>query len=71
MTQKQIDNAIKNCRWLSQNRQFSLIPDICSGYCLPCVKVVESGKCDTLQELFNQENEFTAIVGKEIEDGNN
>ena len=60
MTQEQIDNAIKNCIWLSQNRGFgTLISDVCTGECLPCYKVIESGKCDTLIQLFrnNKENE--------------
>ena len=55
MTQEQIDEAIKNCRWLSQNRGLgNQIPDICSGECLPCAKVIESGKCETLIELFGK-----------------
>lgn len=55
MTQEEIDKAISNCYWLSQNRgQGNLIPDICSGECLPCQKVIESGKCETLIELFGR-----------------
>lgn len=52
VTQEQIDEAIKNCYWLSQNRQFSLIPDVCTGMCMPCKRVIERGECDTLIELF-------------------
>lgn len=58
MTQKDIDDAIKNCRWKSQNRGLGrLIEDICTGECLPCSKVIENGKCDTLIELFKSESE--------------
>jgi hypothetical protein len=53
ITQEMIDDAIKNCKWLSQNRGFeTAIPDICSGTCLPCSKVIDNGQCDTLIELF-------------------
>lgn len=53
ITQEMIDDAIKNCKWLSQNRGFgTAIPDICSGACLPCSKVIDRGQCDTLIELF-------------------
>lgn len=56
MIQEDIDNAIKNCIWLSQNRGFgNLIPDICTGKCLPCQKVIENGKCDTLIKLFRKD----------------
>ncbi len=56
ITQEQIDSAIKNCHWLSQNRLLgNPIPDICTGYCLPCQHIIESGKCDILIKLFRNE----------------
>lgn len=57
MTQEQINKAIKDCFWLSQNRSKEFMPDICTGECLPCVRVIELGKCDTLRELFKAESE--------------
>lgn len=54
IAQEQIDNAINECKWLSQNQSDSLIPGICSGYCLPCTRIIEIGKCDTLIALFSK-----------------
>lgn len=52
VTQEEIDKAIRECFWKSQNKPGDLIPDICTGICLPCAKVINSGKCDALIELF-------------------
>lgn len=53
VTQEQIDDAIKNCCWLSQNRGYgNLIPDVCTGMCLPCERAIDRGQCDTLIKLF-------------------
>ena len=57
MTQEQINKAIKECFWLSQNRSKTFMPDICTGECLPCARVIERGKCDTLRKLFKAESE--------------
>ncbi len=58
MTQKHIDDAIKNCRWKSQNRGLGrLIEDVCTSQCLPCPVVIDNGKCETLIELFKSESE--------------
>ena len=58
MTDKEIKSAIKNCKWNDNvfngyNRDDREV--ICRGYCLPCLKVIDSGKCDTLIELFRKE----------------
>ena len=58
MTDKQIKSAIRNCRWNDdcingKHRDDRLV--ICRGYCLPCLKVIDDGKCDTLIELFKAE----------------
>ena len=58
MTDKQIKLAIKNCKWNDNvfngyNRDNREV--ICRGYCLPCLKVIDDGKCDTLIELFKAE----------------
>ena len=57
MTKEQINKAIKECFWLSQNRSKTFMQDICTGECLPCARVIECGKCDTLRELFKAESE--------------
>lgn len=46
--EKVIDSIIAECKW--HNADF----DICSGLCLPCSRVIESGKCPTLIELFGK-----------------
>ena len=55
LTQEQINKAIQECKWLSQNDGERLIPDMCKGYCLPCARVIDTGKCDTLIKLFRGE----------------
>lgn len=55
MTDEQIRSVIKKCRWNDNvingyNRDESEV--ICRSYCLPCLKVIDDGKCDTLIELF-------------------
>ena len=52
-TQKEIDTAIKKCRW----RKDLAGTDVCLGRCSPCIVVIEKGKCDTLRELFKGESE--------------
>lgn len=48
-----IDDAIKNCKWASQNRGFgNMISGVCVGMCLPCERVIDGGQCDTLINLF-------------------
>lgn len=58
MTDKQIKSAIRNCHWRDdafngKNRDDRYV--ICRGYCLPCLKIIDDGKCDTLIELFKAE----------------
>lgn len=52
MTQKEIDGAIKKCRWLSDNS--NLIGGICRSKCLPCRRVIEKGECETLIKLLSK-----------------
>ena len=67
VTQKQRDEALANCPWLSQNRQgYTLIPDICTGACLPCANVIERGQCDTLIELFHGKSGNAKELKKEL-----
>lgn len=48
ITKEMIDKAIKDCSW----RKDVCGVDICSGMLTPCASVIESGKCDTLIELY-------------------
>ena len=52
VTQEAIDKAIKDCMWLSQNRDKSMIEGICCGEIGMCFRVIENGKCPTLRKLF-------------------
>lgn len=47
-TQKEINKAIKACKW----RQNFMGSVICSGMCGPCARVIENGECDTLKKMF-------------------
>ena len=48
ITKEMIDKAIKDCFW----RKDVCGVDVCRGMLTPCASVIESGKCDTLIELF-------------------
>ena len=48
VTQKQIDEAIKNCYWRADLDGVN----VCKGELTPCMRVIEKGNCDTLKELF-------------------
>ena len=50
LTEKQLQDAIKNCKW---RNDFGGIA-ICTGDCAPCDLIVESGKCDTLITLVHE-----------------
>lgn len=52
ITQEQINDAIKGCMWLSDNRKIGMIEGICTGECEPCSRIIEKGKCPTLRTLF-------------------
>ncbi len=54
MTQKEINEAIKKCRWLSDNRGHNLICGVCRSKCLPCRRVIEKGECETLIKLLSK-----------------
>ena len=51
MTQKELNEAIKKCRWLSDNSGLNLVGGICRGMCMPCKRVIKRGKCEMLIEL--------------------
>ena len=53
ITQEEINDAIKNCIWRQELNGVS----ICRGEVTPCSNVIDSGKCDTLKELFRGEGE--------------
>lgn len=48
ITQKQIDDAIANCKW----RQEVYGVSVCRGDCNICSRLIEDGRCDTLIKLF-------------------
>ena len=47
---KEISEIIQNCWWRIKDI------DVCRGMCLPCIKVIESGQCETLQEYFSNQH---------------
>ena len=51
ITDADIKQAIKNCRWRTNIGGI----DVCKGICNVCIKTIEDGKCDTLQKLFRKE----------------
>ena len=53
MTQEDINKAIKKCKW--RDTKMGEVFAICRGMCTPCLRVIDSGKCDTLIELFKKE----------------
>lgn len=53
ITQKQIDDAIKNCYW---RKEIGGV-DVCAGDVIPCRRCIELGKCDTLKQLFGGDTE--------------
>ena len=58
MTDKEIKSAIQNCHWRDDAMNGKNSDEryvICRGYCLPCLKVIDDGKCDMLIELFKAE----------------
>ncbi|MBQ8119158.1 MAG: hypothetical protein IJ172_00340 [Ruminococcus sp.] len=51
ITDKDIEHAIRTCQWrFAVNGQRNL--HLCGGACNICEKLIEDGKCDTLQRLF-------------------
>ena len=47
---KELDVVIRNCMWRQDMDGIS----ICKGELAPCLKVIESFKCDTLKEYFGK-----------------
>ena len=54
ITEKELQKRIEDCLWLSENSG-NTIPGICVGMCLPCGRVIESGKCPLIKELLAKE----------------
>lgn len=48
ITQKQIDDAINNCEWKKDCHGIT----VCGGELGACGRIIESGKCPILKELF-------------------
>lgn len=48
ITQEQIDDAINNCEWKRDCHGVT----VCGGELGACVRIIESGKCPILRELF-------------------
>lgn len=58
ISEKVINETIDSCMWLSDNNwNGDLIKGICTGMCMPCQKAIDFGKCPTLKELFNKEDD--------------
>lgn len=50
ITQEQIDDAINNCEWKRDCHGVT----VCGGELGACVRIIESGKCPILKELFTK-----------------
>lgn len=50
ITQADVNKAIKECYWRKEVASVS----ICAANCIPCVKVIDSGKCEALRKLVNK-----------------
>lgn len=61
MTDKDIKRVIRTCHRRNDyqtGRQSRYLSDvICCDYCLPCMRIIEKGKCPKLIELFKAESE--------------
>lgn len=70
MTDKDIKRVIRTCHIRSdypKGRQSRYLSDvICRDYCLPCMRVIEKGKCPKIKELFKAKER----KDKEVQDGN-
>lgn len=63
ITDKDIEHAIRTCHWrFAVNGQRNL--HLCGGACNICEKLIEDGKCDTLQRLFRKYDEKHGYQGK-------
>lgn len=52
ITQEMMNKTIKECLW--RRDTFGEGYEFCSGMCLPCKRVIETGKCDALIHLFKE-----------------
>jgi len=55
MTNTEIKDAINNCPYLSNNTEGTQLDLICMLMNSPCINVIRSGKCYTLQQEFKKE----------------
>lgn len=63
ITEKDIQHAVRTCGWrVAVNGQRNL--HVCGGACNICEKLIEDGKCDTLQNLFRKFDEEHGYQGK-------
>lgn len=51
VTEKELNEAIRTCPW----RQMLGDIAICRGDCAPCYMLIEQGRCDTLNRIFEKE----------------
>lgn len=58
MSNKEAEHAIRTCKWRDDafKHQRDMRQVICRGMCLPCLRVIETGECDTLLKLARKEN---------------
>lgn len=54
ITDADIEQAIKTCKWRMKVDGI----DVCRGECNVCIRTIEAGKCDTLQNLFRKEENY-------------
>ena len=51
--------TIKTCEWrntkMADNDDIDNPCIICQGYCAPCLKIIDDGKCFKLRALFKRE----------------
>ena len=60
LTEKELNSAIRKCHWrVPVNGQRNL--HLCGGACNICEKLIEEGRCDTLQRLFKDYNEPSSM----------
>lgn len=54
ITDADIKQAIKTCEWRMNVGGI----DVCKGECNICIRTIETGKCDTLQNLFRKGGKY-------------
>ena len=54
---EELNKVINDCFWICRDFGNKPTDVICKGYCNPCIKIIDSGKCDTLKEYFQKQRE--------------